>query len=387
MQGLIKKIEELREKLPELRKHSLKETPTRTIVIDVLLEALGWNVRDPNEVELEYPTIDGKAVDYALKINRKPILLVEAKALDDSLEDVKAITQVVGYAANNGITWCILTNGVKWRVYRSIENCPAPEKLMFEVNISPKKNEDLSSDQIATLMWRFSHEEMIRGTLDLLADQIFGDGKVRNALVELMTEPTNRFLKLIGDTVGDEKLSSQKIRESLSRIVKATQFETMAIGFFDNIGSDKVKSRILAISDNHEETSNSRKDSIKAKKYDEIHHTSGKSQEVVYLYRTLDNYCLSMKPENVSRKILAKYISYCAGKKCFCSVCLQQNGIRIYLPLKYDSLKNPPAFARDVSSVGHWGIGDVELRINSTSQLTECNDLIRYSFESKISGD
>ena len=99
MDKLIRVIEATQSKLANLRKRSLKETPTRTIIVDPLLEALGWDVRDPDEVQLEYPTVDGKSVDYALLINQTPVLLVEAKALDDPLNDVKAITQVVGYAA------------------------------------------------------------------------------------------------------------------------------------------------------------------------------------------------------------------------------------------------------------------------------------------------
>ena len=54
-------------------------------------------------MQLEYPTVDAKSVDYAMKLNKKAVLLVEAKALDDSLDDVKGVTQVVGYAANDGI--------------------------------------------------------------------------------------------------------------------------------------------------------------------------------------------------------------------------------------------------------------------------------------------
>ncbi|KUK15112.1 MAG: Uncharacterized protein XD53_1458, partial [Petrotoga mobilis] len=70
MDTLVKCIEDLRMKLNRYRKHGLKEYPTRTIFVDQLLEALGWDIRDPDEVELEYPTIDGKSVDYAAKINR-----------------------------------------------------------------------------------------------------------------------------------------------------------------------------------------------------------------------------------------------------------------------------------------------------------------------------
>ena len=115
MDKLCQKIEEIRGKLESLQRHTLNETSTRTIIIDPLLESLGWDIRDPDEVQLEYPTVDGKSVDYALTINKKTVLLVEAKALDDPLTDVKAITQVVGYAANDGVEWCVLTNGIVWK--------------------------------------------------------------------------------------------------------------------------------------------------------------------------------------------------------------------------------------------------------------------------------
>lgn len=171
MEKLIRAIEAIQAKLEGLRKRSLKETPTRTIIIDPLLEALGWDIRDPDEVQLEYPTVDGKSVDYALQINRKPVLLVEAKPLDDALNDVKGITQVVGYAANDGIVWCVLTNGIVWKIYRSVEKCPAPEKLFREVSLDRSDGEGLPVDQIARQLWLLSREEMAKGTLDAIGEQ------------------------------------------------------------------------------------------------------------------------------------------------------------------------------------------------------------------------
>ena len=97
-------------------------------------------MRDPDEVELEYPTIDGKAVDYALKINKKVDALVEAKALNDPLDDVKSITQIVGYAANDGVEWCVLTNGVKYKIYSSSQKATAPNKLLFEASLDPEND-------------------------------------------------------------------------------------------------------------------------------------------------------------------------------------------------------------------------------------------------------
>ena len=79
MNKLVQVIETTRVKIEALRKHALKETPTRIIVIDPLLEALGWDVRDPDEVELEFPTVDGKSVDYGLKLNRMTNTLVTVR--------------------------------------------------------------------------------------------------------------------------------------------------------------------------------------------------------------------------------------------------------------------------------------------------------------------
>jgi predicted type IV restriction endonuclease len=58
MKSIISCIEDLRTKLDRHRKDGLNEYPTRTIFIDPLLQALGWDVREPDEVELEYPTIE-----------------------------------------------------------------------------------------------------------------------------------------------------------------------------------------------------------------------------------------------------------------------------------------------------------------------------------------
>src|SRR6266849_6342824 len=114
MKDARKSIEELQSQYKRHRRSGLKELPTRVIFIDPLLKALGWDIRDLDEVEVEYGTIDGKSMDYALKINKKPVILLEAKALDDPLEEVKAIAQVVSYASVGGIEWCVLTNGIRY---------------------------------------------------------------------------------------------------------------------------------------------------------------------------------------------------------------------------------------------------------------------------------
>ena len=369
MNTLSQAIENIRAKLESLRRHLLKETPTRTIIIDPLLEALGWDVRDPDEVQLEYPTVDGKSVDYALKINRKAVLLVEAKALDDPLNDVKAITQVVGYAANDGIVWCVLTNGVMWRVYRSVEKCPAPEKLMFEVSLDPRKSEGISVQQLARQMWRFSRDEMAKGTLDALGEQTFTDGKVRKALAAIMRDPPRPLLNMVRTATRDEDLTPQKIKESVARVWTSSALGGTVSAPTTPADSPRARTRPTDRSQAATKAWRTRRERGTGAIHNEAHHIAGKPQEVLELYQAVDRLCHSVKPGSIEKRYLAKSIAYRCGKRTFCSLHIRQGGLRVWLYLKYARLENPPPFARDVSSVGHWGGGDLELAISSISQL------------------
>ena len=211
MKNLQKAIELLRLQLERHRRTGLKEYPTRTIFIDPLLGALGWDVRDPDEVQLEYPTVDNKSVDYAMKINRKAVLLVEAKQLGDTLDDVKAITQVVGYAVNDGIEWCVLTNGVKYKVYKASENVSAPDKLLFEVSIDSRDSKGLTIEQIARQLTRFSRDSLAEGVLDRLGTEIFTTGKVRKALDRLFVDAPASLVRLIRKNMGDDSVAPSQI--------------------------------------------------------------------------------------------------------------------------------------------------------------------------------
>ena len=345
------------------RKEGLKEYPTRTIFIDPLLKTLGWDVRDPDEVQLEYPTIDGKSVDYAPKVNRKPVLFIEAKSLNDPLTDVKFITQVVGYSANAGIEWCILTNGVTYKVYRSTEKAEAPDKLLFEISIDPKESEDRSVQQIAEQLNRFSREAMEQGVLDEIGEQVFTTGKIRKALDRLFINPPEALIRIIRSAISDESLKPMQIKAALKRLwAQSSEVELPSSSqIIEEPQRTEIKNQL-------------------GKYYDEERHIKGKPQEVIELFRTVDKFCRELDPTIVQRKYRSMYISYLHDKSIFCCVNLLKSCIRIYLKLNYSRLVNLPDNVRDVSNVGHWGVGDVEISVNNIEQLQASKQLIRQSF-------
>lgn len=367
MGDLKKQIGELQSQLERHRRSGLKELPTRTIFIDPLLEALGWDVRDPDQVELEYPTIDAKSVDYALKLNKKTVVLVEAKQLDDPLDDVKAITQVVGYAANDGVEWCVLTNGVRYRVYHTSEIATAPEKLLFQVSIDPKDPQGLTTDEIASHLARLSRDALASGILDQLGEEIFTTAKVRKALDHLFLDPPNPLVRLVKEAAAAQNLTPAQVRDALSRIWH---------GQPSALAPARRPSRPAAPSSSASLPRGERD-------YGEENHLSGKPAEVVELYKALDRYCHGLAPGQVTRRHLAKYISWSRHGHIFCCVHILDSKLRVWLKLDPQSIPPSATFARDVSNVGHWGVGDVELAIDSIERLHEAQQFIQGSFESQ----
>ena len=366
MKEIVKCIENLRIQLARHRKEGLKEYPTRTIFIDPLLAALGWDVRDPDEVQLEHPTVDGKSVDYAMKVNRKVVLHLEAKQLGDPLDDVKSITQVVGYAANDGIEWCVLTNGVRYKVYKASEKASAPDKLLFEVSIDPNDSNGLTVEELARQFNRLSRESMANGLLDQLGTEIFTTGKVRKVLDRLFAETPASFIRLIRKTMADSSVTPSQIEQALRRI-----WDT---------GKEPVAGTTRTPNPRREKATVSGRQPTECT---ETHHTEGKPNEVIELYRGLDRFCQDLAPGKVTRSYKSKYISWSLDKAIFCCAHLQQGGLRVWVKTDPKALNPSISFARDVSKIGHWGVGEVELAINSLDRLRDAEAFVRKSFESE----
>ncbi len=123
------------------------------------------------------------------------------------------------------------------------------------------------------------------------------------------------------------------------------------------------------------------KTKVKGKEYSEEHHIKGKPKEVLELYRTIDKFCRELDPTAVQKKFLARYVRYAHEKNIFCCVHLQKSGLRVWLKLNYLDLESPPEYVRDVSNIGHWGVGDVELAIDSLERFQNAKFLIQKSFE------
>jgi len=377
MADLVSIVRELQQRLPELRRHDLKEMQTRTILVSRILTALGWDLNDPREVQEESPTVDGKSVDYALRINNKPVLFVEAKPLGDPLDDVKSVTQVLNYASNNGVDWCVLTNGANWKVYRASERGLPNDKLMFEVGILPEDDTSISPEQVAELLHRLSKQSMADRTLDEIGEVTFTDAKVRKALDEVMREPPKSLLNAVREAVDDPRMKPSQIRQSLERVWRSLMVRgESAVEAFSSGPAFAGDCEVPTAAEKarrgrpRKETSD----------YSLEAHLNGRSAVVREIFDAVDGFCRSLSPQVVCEP-LAKYIKYELAGRIFLCMHLQKYGVRMWLKLDPTGVGPLPSFARDMTGVGHWGTGDLELALDTPAMVDQAIPLIRKSFE------
>ena len=135
LDGLQDVIEKLRKTIEAHREYLVgHETRTRQLLIDPLLRKLGWNVSNPNIVQLEYRVKQGRP-DYALMSRGKPVAVVEAKSLGSDLGD-DLIIQALAYAVAGNIPYMIVTDGDKWEMYEVFKQTELEKKLLMKLELS-----------------------------------------------------------------------------------------------------------------------------------------------------------------------------------------------------------------------------------------------------------
>ena len=120
----VEKLQTLAAEIRRKRRYAKNEAATRSYLVDPFIQTLGYNVQNPDDVEPEF-TADlvsySEKVDYALKQNGKPIILVEVKPATVSLthEHTKQLQRY--FSTKLDVQIGILTNGLECRFYSDLD--------------------------------------------------------------------------------------------------------------------------------------------------------------------------------------------------------------------------------------------------------------------------
>ena len=208
---LLEKLESHALRVRSIQDYCTNEEQTKVSLINPYLEHLGFDVRDPRYVQLEYRSDIGSGterVDYALLKNGIPALLIEAKPATMELPQ-EATTQLRRYAmALEKLRYCAITNGVRWHWY-------AKSQQSGDLNPRPFLVHDATNPNETEVRWLASlrHDPQEWDSIAIEQDL---QTKIAEWFTKQRSKPEDDFIVSIVRGVNER--NNQKTREIVSRI-------------------------------------------------------------------------------------------------------------------------------------------------------------------------
>lgn len=196
--------------LTVLRDRDAVEADTRTFVTDLLVEGLGFDKYD--DLTAEY-LVKGEFADIGIRVDKKLVAFVEIKRVTQDLKD-QHLRQVKTYAANEGVSWVILTNGRVWQVYRISNTTPIEHNLLLEI--------DLLSDQTPATkvekLWMISREGLKRNVLGSLWK---AESALQTSVLEraLLSAAVQRSLRAEVRKISSELVDPDRLKEAVKALI------------------------------------------------------------------------------------------------------------------------------------------------------------------------
>lgn len=168
-------------RIDNLKGNIATEEATKTSLIMPFFQMLGYDVFNPMEFIPEF-TADvgikkGEKVDYAISLNGKITILIEAKCINEQLD--KHDSQLFRYFGTTEAKFGILTNGIIYKFYSDLEE---PNKMdtspFFQIDLT-----DLADNEITELK-KFSKENFDLNRILDTASELKYLGLIKKALKE-----------------------------------------------------------------------------------------------------------------------------------------------------------------------------------------------------------
>lgn len=111
----------------------------------------------------------------------------------------------------------------------------------------------------------------------------------------------------------------------------------------------------------------------------DIAHYEHLQADMLELYNTLAKRVLNLDA-SVRIEFKKRYIAFKVQTN-FLDIVPQKKRLRLSLNIDYDSISDPKGLCKDVSDIGRWGNGDVEVGLQNHSEIEDIMDLVVQAFE------
>lgn len=211
------------------------EEATKNALVMPLFQMLGYDVFNPEEFVPEF-TADvgvkkGERVDYAIKIDSVPVMLVEVKPVNEKLE--KHDSQLFRYFAVSKAKFAILTNGINYKFYTDLDEQNKMDlKPFLDLNLL-----ELKDSQIHELA-KFHKSKFDVNHIFSSAEELKYTNEIKNILANQLDSPSDSFISfIIGEIYQGRK--TQNIIEKFTPIIKKAYGQ-----FINELMNERIKNAL-----------------------------------------------------------------------------------------------------------------------------------------------
>jgi len=213
------KVKDLAQRSKHASEHALTEEATKTAVVLPLIQALGFDVFNLNEVTPEFVadvgTKKGEKIDFALKIDGKTAILIEVKPISLPLGSAQ-YSQLFRYFAVADARLAILTNGREIWFFSDTDEKNKMDKKPFFVfdlqSFDDSQVKDLARFQkvsynIEEILETASNLKFVKSAAEFLRAQL--------------ASPSDEFVRLIARQIVDGSITKSVLEQIRPIVPKA----------------------------------------------------------------------------------------------------------------------------------------------------------------------
>jgi len=234
-------LKQIADKISKFKDSTQTEEATKNAFIMPFINALGYDIFNPQEVVPEFVadigSKKGEKVDYAILKNNDPIILIECKHWKEDL-DIHS-TQLLRYFNTTKAKFAILTNGINYRFYTDLEEPnKMDEKPFLDINML-----ELKDTQIEELK-KFHKSYFDIDNIINTASTLKYSNEIKVLLSNEFKQPTEDFIKFFIKNVYSG-MATKKVINQFTEIVKISCQQFL---------SDLITERLKTALDKEKET-------------------------------------------------------------------------------------------------------------------------------------
>lgn len=244
-------IQKLSVQVKERKEYITNEEMTKQALIIPFIQILGFDVFNPIEIRPEYSADfgikKGEKVDYALFKENEPIIFIEAKSVNENLNNHDA--QLARYFnSTKEVKLAILTNGIEYKFFTDLNaNNVMDDTPFLNINLLEIKESDIES------LNKLRKENFDKDSLITYAEELVYTSTLNESLRRLFSNPSDDFVRFIVKDFSEMRITSNVIERFRPLVKKAIsnavldivskglyQQETLTIKKEENINNDSV---------------------------------------------------------------------------------------------------------------------------------------------------